>query len=311
MSTNKDITLLDYNRRELSLPKYSVKEILPEFFRTEYPRLITLLDQYYHFEDSNSSPSKLVNELFKTRDISQTDLNLLSFIEDELLLGQSFFEGFQDKRAASKYSSILFRSKGTKYSIQQFFRTFFGIDPDIIYTKKNIFNVGDKIGTTSEKYITDNKLYQRHAILIKSELTQDKWRDVYKLFVHPAGTYLGSQIQIVSSALDTILAPEVILAPPPPFAVHSSASFATSAFIDHTSIVTDTAADGSTSTSRIRPEITSMIFDRNSGITIDQINNQYDSLREAQVATSPTFDDTSIDFSNDFAFETLDQGKHE
>ena len=103
MSTNKDITLLDYNRRELSLPKYSVKEILPEFFRTEYPRLITLLDQYYHFEDSNSSPSKLVNELFKTRDISQTDLNLLSFIEDELLLGQSFFEGFQDKRAASKY----------------------------------------------------------------------------------------------------------------------------------------------------------------------------------------------------------------
>ena len=103
----------------------------------------------------------------------------------------------------------------------------------------------------------------------------------------------------------------MILAPPPPFAVHSSASFATSAFIDHTSIVTDTAADGSTSTSRIRPEITSMIFDRNSGITIEQINNQYDSLREAQVATSPTFDDTSIDFSNDFAFETLDQGKHE
>ena len=311
MTHNKDITLKDYNRRELSFPKYQVKEILPEFFRTEYPKLITLLDEYYHFENSDESPSKLVDELFVTRDITQTDLGLLSFIEDELLLGQNFFEGFQDKRAASKYSNVLFRSKGTKYSIQQFFRTFFGIDPDIIYTKEQVFNVGDNIGSESQKFITDNKLFQKHAILIKSGLEQKKWRDAYKLFVHPAGTYLGSEIQIVSSVVDRVTVPPVTIEPPPPIAIHSQSSFATAAFIDHTSIVTDTAENGSTSTSRIRPEIVSMIFDRTSGITIEQINNQYDSLREAQLATSPTFDDTSIDFSNDFAFETLDQGKHE
>ena len=140
---------------------------------------------------------------------------------------------------------------------------------------------------------------------------QNKWKDAYKLFVHPAGTFLGSQIQIVSTVTDTILAPEVEILPPPPFAVHSEASFATSAFIDHTSIVTDTAADGTTSTSRIRPEIVSMIFDGTSGITLEQIENQYGTLREAQIASSPTFDDTSIDLSNDFAFETLDQGKHD
>ena len=120
----------------MSFPSYEVKEILPEFFREEYPKLITLLEEYYEFENSSDSPSRLVDELFISRDITQTDLSLLSFIEDELLLGQSFFEGFQDKRAASKYSNILFRSKGTKYSIQQFFRTFFGIDPDVVYTKK-------------------------------------------------------------------------------------------------------------------------------------------------------------------------------
>ena len=311
MTHNKDITLKDYNRRELSFPKYQVKEILPEFFRTEYPKLITLLDEYYHFENSDESPSKLVDELFVTRDITQTDLGLLSFIEDELLLGQNFFEGFQDKRAASKYSNVLFRSKGTKYSIQQFFRTFFGIDPDIIYTKEQVFNVGDNIGAESQKFITDNKLFQKHAILIKSGLEQKKWRDAYKLFVHPAGTFLGSEIQIVSSVFDRLTTPEVEIEPPPPIAIHGQSSFATAAFIDNTSIVTDTATDGTTSTSRIRPEIVSMIFDGTSGITIEQINNQYDSLREAQLATSPTFDDTSIDFSNDFAFETLDQGKHE
>jgi len=310
MSNNKDITLKDYNRRELSFPRYEVKEILPEFFRTEYPKLITLLDQYYEFENSAESPSRLVDELFLNRDITQTDLSLLSFIEDELLLGQSFFEGFQDKRAASKYSNVLFRSKGTKYSIQQFFRTFFGEDPDIIYTKEQVFNVGDHIGVESQKFITDDKLYQKHAILIKIGIGANTWRDAYKLFVHPAGTFLGSEIQIVSDVQDTILAPTVTLEPPPPFAVHSDASFATSAFIDHTSIVTDTAEDGTTSTSRIRPEIVSMIFNGANGITIGQISNQYDSLREAQLATSPTFDDTSVDFSNDFAFETLDQGKH-
>ena len=311
MSRNDDITLRDYNRRELAFPKYQVKEILPEFFRTEYPKLITLLDQYYNFENSTDSPSRLIDDLYYTRDITQNDLSLLTFIEDELLLGQNFFEGFADKRAASKYSNVLFRSKGTKYSIQQFFRTFFGIDPDIIYTKEQVFNVGDNIGSESQKFITDNKLFQKHAILIKSGLEQKKWRDAYKLFVHPAGTYLGSEIQIVSSVVDRVTVPPVTIEPPPPIAIHSQSSFATAAFIDHTSIVTDTAENGSTSTSRIRPEIVSMIFDRTSGITIEQINNQYDSLREAQLATSPTFDDTSIDFSNDFAFETLDQGKHE
>jgi len=317
MPHNKDITLKDYNRRELSLRTSAVKEILPEFFRTEYPKLITLLDEYYHFENSDASPSKLVDELFVTRDITQTDLGLLSFIEDELLLGQNFFEGFQDKRAASKYSSVLFRSKGTKYSIQQFFRTFFGIDPDIIYTRKNIFNVGeDNIGPESQRFITDNKLFQKHAILIKSELTEDLWKDAYKLFVHPAGTFLGSEVQIVSSVVDRVTAPEVIIEPPPPFAVHSNASFGSLAFIDHTSLVDDVNTDSDGILSRIRPEITSMLRDSNALISLEAIINQYSSLREAQIASSPTFDDSDqvgtngMDFSNNFPFETLDQERH-
>ena len=389
MPHNNDNTLKDLNRRNLAFGKYSVKEILPEFFREEYPKLITLLDEYYHFEKSEESPSKLVDELFLSRDITQNDLDLLTFIEDELLLGQSFFEGFQDKRAASKYSNVLFRSKGTKYSIQQFFRTFFGIDPDIVYTKEQVFNVGDDIGVDSQKFITNNKLYQKHAILIKSGLEESKWKDAYKLFVHPAGTFLGSEIQIVSSVVDTLTAPEVVIEPPPPFAVHSSASFASVATTDHTSLVDDfntdngavnsasvattgtghingddynttggsgtgfsirstssgglvsftivnrgsgytvgdvvstVIADPATITidsassgilSRIRPELVNP--SEFSTFTVQEINNQYGSLREAQVATSPTFDDSDqvgtngMDFSNNFSFETLDQDRH-
>ena len=310
MANNKDNTLTDYNRRELVFPRYEVKEILPEFFREEYPKLITLLEEYYEFENSSDSPSRLVDELFISRDITQTDLSLLSFIEDELLLGQSFFEGFQDKRAASKYSNTLFRSKGTKYSIQQFFRTFFGVDPDVVYTKNNVFNVGDHIGSESQKFITNNKLYQKHAILIKIGIGESTWRDAYKLFVHPAGTFLGSEIQIVSSVLDSIIAPDVTIEPPPPFAVHSQASFATFASIDNTSLVNDVGTDSDGILSRIRPEIVSMSFNGMSGVTLEQIQDQYGNLREAQLATSPTFDDSSIDLSNEFTFETLDQDRH-
>jgi hypothetical protein len=308
MSRNDDISLRDYNRRELAFPKYQVKEILPEFFRTEYPKLITLLDEYYNFENSTDSPSRLIDDLYYTRDITQNDLSLLTFIEDELLLGQNFFEGFSDKRAASKYSNVLFRSKGTKYSIQQFFRTFFGIDPDIVYTKTQVFNVGDEIGVDSQKFITNNKLYQKHAILIKSGLEESKWKDAYKLFVHPAGTFLGSEIQIVSSVVDTLTAPTVVIEPPPPFAVHSSASFTSVATTDHTSLVNDFNTDSSGILSRIRPELANP--SEFSTFTVQEINNQYGSLREAQIASSPTFDDSDQDFSNNFSFETLDQGRH-
>ena len=207
----------------------------------------------------------------------------------------------------------MFRSKGTKYSIQQFFRTFFGIDPDIVYTRKNIFNVGeDQIGPESQRFITDNKLFQKHAILIKSELTENLWKDAYKLFVHPAGTFLGSEVQIVSTVVDRVTAPTVDIEPPPPFAVHSNASFGQLAFIDHTSLVDDVNTDAVGVLSRIRPELTSMLLNSNTnnGITLQEIINQYSSLREAQLATSPTFDDDSIDLSNNFSFETLDQGRH-
>ena len=226
MSKRND-TLVDIGRRELAFDGHAVQSILPAFFADDYPKLITLLNYYYEFEDRDESAGKLVHELFFSRDITQTDLKLLSFIEDELLLGQSYFEGFADKRAAAKYSSSLYRSKGTKYSIEQFFRTFFGVDPEIIYTKENVFKVGDDqstIGIENQRYLTDNKLYQTFALLVKTDIAFNDWKEPYKLFTHPAGMYVGSEVQIVSVVTDTLTAPLVVVEPPPPIAVHSTAS---------------------------------------------------------------------------------------
>jgi hypothetical protein len=292
MTHKTDDTLKDLNRRDIAFPKYYVEEVLPEFFKTEYPKLISLLTEYYHFEEDDESPSRLVNDLFNNRDITQTDIDLLSYIEDELLLGQSYFEGFADKRAAAKYSSTLYRSKGTKYSIQQFFRTFFSIDPDVIYTKENVFKVGEadsQIGFNSQKFITDNRLYQTFAILVKSELAFNEWKEPYKLFTHPAGMFIGSEVQIVSDVTDTLTAPKVIPADPPPITVENNASFGSLATLDITALVDDLYSDSDGVLSRINPELADI---RGLSIgDIQTIENQYSSLREAQIASSPTFDD--------------------
>jgi len=192
----------DKNRRNINLKDPAIKEVLPEYFGASYPKFIRLLERYYDFEKTNET-TELLYHLFSSRDITETDIALLDFIEDELLLGQSYYQGFPDKRAAANFSSILFRTKGSRYSIEWFFRSFYNIDPEIFYTKNDIFKIGTTssfIGPDSLKFLHDDKLYQTFALLIKTSLPVDKWKDIYKLFVHPAGMYLGSSVLLESTA---------------------------------------------------------------------------------------------------------------
>jgi len=232
-----DKTLRDINRRAISVQdKKHVKSVLPEYFQSEYPKFGKFLEAYYDYMDGDNSPAKLIDELFLNRDITQVDIDLLSFIEDELLLGQQYFEGFVNKREAADYSSTLYKSKGTKYSIEQFFRVFYNSFAEVKYTKENVFIVGNvhdlekekenhnagitpyapeitisasRIGPDEQRYLTDDKLYQKYALLIKSTLPIDTWRDIYKLFVHPAGMYVAGEVQIIS-----IAEPDYLIMPP-------------------------------------------------------------------------------------------------
>lgn len=197
-----DHSYRDRGRRNLEvLDFHKIKEVLPSYFVEEYPNLLKLLEYYYEAEDSDGTATSLIHELFYTRDITQNDESLLDLVEDELLLGRSYFQGFQNKRAAAKFSNTLYRSKGTLYSIQQFFRTFYGVSPDVRYTKEDRFILNDsKIGYENQKFLTDDKLYQVFALLIKADIPISTWREAYKLFVHPAGMYFGGQVQIESIA---------------------------------------------------------------------------------------------------------------
>lgn len=217
MSILRDKTYSDNKRTLLNFHRAEIDKVLPEYVIEEYPNLKTLFNKYYEWLDSSDNFGGQIQQLYSSRDATQVPSKLLQFLEDELLLGQAYFGGFQNKREAIKFSNQLYRSKGTKYSVQQFFRGFFGIDPVIEYPKNNIFLVGPQIdydldsintsgqqikqaasglGPESRKYITDDKLYQVLSILIKSSLPFNEWKDVYKLFVHPAGVYLAGETLI-------------------------------------------------------------------------------------------------------------------
>ena len=198
---------IDKNRRYINLRQAEVKGVLPEYFQQSFPQFITLLEKYYDWQESESltaeldNPAELLHHIFASRDITETDITLLSFIEDELLLGDAYFEGFgqteAELRAAANFSNILFRSKGTKFAIEWFFRSFYGVDAEVTYPKEDIFNVGEagsQIGPQANKYITNDKIYQTWALLLKTSIPITRWREIFKLFAHPAGMYLAGDV---------------------------------------------------------------------------------------------------------------------
>ena len=300
-----DKTLLDQNRREINLSDENiVGGVLPENFPADYPKLTALLNSYYEFEGTDNSPNKLIEQLFAARDIVQTDIELLAFIEDELLLGQNYFQGFINKRAAAQYSSTLYRSKGTLYSIQQFFRSFFGITPDAVYTKENVFIVSEsRIGAESQKYLTNDELYQTYALLIKSAIPFAEWKEAYKLFVHPAGMYIGAEIQIVSVVDNLVNNDRMPDAIPDQDTLISAVGLATipsAGKADLTGIVNYSSAD-----SDVRITLPQIKLDEISDETIGALNHAYDNLGEFMGTNSPTFDED--DDLNDSAAPRFDQ----
>jgi len=197
-----DKTLSDVGRRELDFTGSLIAEALPEWFREDNPKLITLLEKYYDDLDATGNFGNQIKTIPTLRDISQTAKTNLTHIEDELLLGQNYIKGTLDQRTSAGLSNNFYRSKGTKFGIERFFNMFFGITPEIIYGKDLVMKVGNKIGPETGLRITDPTIYQFWGILIKLGIASNEWLDLYKLFAHPGGMFVGSEVQIVTKNVD-------------------------------------------------------------------------------------------------------------
>lgn len=304
----RDQTLLDNQRRLLNFQRPEIKQVLPDFFPEEYPNLIKLFEKYYEWMDSDGNPNEQIRRLYRNRDATQVPDTLLEFLEDELLLGNAYFGGFKNKREAIKFSNTLYRSKGTKYSIQQFFRGFFGVDPDVIYTKDRIFQVGPQIdyeldsnnsaggqvkvnasvlGPESQKFLTDDKLYQQMALLIKTDISIRDWLDVYKLFAHPGGIYIGSEILLVSENTDVIDYIQDEIGDPIKEAVvvEGVAPFAVQSFADQSLLID---SDGVT-----KRMTATQFLSAFSDAVVDSYGAGFLDMRELLSDNAPSFDDST------------------
>ncbi len=107
MSNNE--TLRDYNRLGVNFRKSSIQEVLPEYYQTDYPNLISFLEGYYDNLDSDEMPGGIINELQTIRDFEDTDLEKLDLLFNELALGISSDKVQKPREAIRNFGNFLFQ----------------------------------------------------------------------------------------------------------------------------------------------------------------------------------------------------------
>jgi len=304
----------DYNGRlPLNLIIDKTKEALPEHFATEYPDLVKFLDIYYDFmEKDDEGYSYFIQGLYQARDLSTTQLSSLDNIFKEIGNNSQSADFFADPRFIAKVIASFYKAKGSKISAEGFFRAFFGDEASIVYPKNNMFIVNDsRLGTDSLKYIQDDKRYQIHSILIQSGIPLAKWKDLFKLFVHPAGWYLAGDVVIEGIYnLSASSMPIALLDSAAGTAIFEETAFAT--LTQNQSITGIIIDDNDSDSLAERVSLIRQIQLFNT-LTIAGIADQYNSIIEFADENSPTFDEDSdgiiraVDFSN--TIETMDMNK--
>lgn len=196
-------TLTDFGRRDLQFHTSNVASVLPEHFQELYPELVTFLNKYYEFLDSDQTITfnQDITALLKARDIQESNLQNLNRLLKEIGMDVIPVNYFRDPRYAARLLANFYRVKGSLFSAEGFFKAFFQSDVEVVYPKRNIFIVGESlIGPDDGFIIQDGALYQIFSILIRSDVPIVVWGDLYKMFVHPAGFYLGSEVTFTGVA---------------------------------------------------------------------------------------------------------------
>ena len=73
----------DYNRTNLNLRSYSIKEVLPQYYASAYPNLITFLEGYYDYMDSDGTIDA-IQDLYSLYELIPTAMNLSMVLFDLL-----------------------------------------------------------------------------------------------------------------------------------------------------------------------------------------------------------------------------------
>tara|TARA_Y100000114_G_scaffold156995_1_gene186469 strand:+ start:441 stop:1400 length:960 start_codon:yes stop_codon:yes gene_type:complete len=286
-------------RRNKSFLRRKVSEALPEYYGGEFPTLINFLEEFYNYVDSDGTHgfSDNINRSFATRDIHETENLLLNSYVSELAANLRTGENFSDVRYALTRLAEFLRVKGSKLSIQEFFKLFFQQSVEVEYPKNNIFNVGDsasQIGVESLRFLQNNARFQTFSLLIKIGISSGSWNELYKKFVHPAGFYYEAEILIGDEATNAPTAPLVVLdsSVGPTIVSEASAPFSLP-FVQTTVLIDSGGGD-------VRSSLAEIISDYQN-IPLSQLDTTYHTVKQIITPNSFTFDDSSIRDSDENA----------
>lgn len=280
-------TLTDFNRLEANLHEPQVKTVVPEHFKEQYPKLIDFLEAYYDYLDSDGQPTHNLKKMFTIRDPGSTDDEFVDLLFQEKTFSA---DTFPFPRFAYLQIPGLLNSKGTKISIDSFFRYFQGTDVEQILPRNSMFIVGQsEIGAESLRFIQDSYFYQVYSILLRTNVPPTEWFNLYKNYLHPAG------FAIFTETLFELLPTNSQLAASMPLALVDSdiavTSFEFSADLSLSPTISLTGIDSATNT-RYYPDREIHFYND----SINGIGDSYDnyaSIADILNTNSPTFDDSA------------------
>ena len=287
-------------RRLKNFQVRKVREALPEYYTSEFPTLVTFLEKYYDFLDSDNGSHAFgddIRQLFSKKDAREMPSDLLNNLVSELAGGLETGENFTSTRYALTRLAELARNKGTKFSFQEFFRLFFQQVADVEYGKQSIFNIGDsasQIGVESLKFIQDNELFQTFGLLVKTGIDTSKWSELYKKFVHPAGFYFKGQVVSDTVGSLNITAPLSLVDSSPGPTIVSEATAAFSLPFVQSTVLIDSGGGN------VRSNLNELVSDYQN-FALSQLDTTYHTLKQVITPNSFTFDDSSIRDSDENA----------
>ena len=288
-------------RRLKSFQNRKVREALPEFYTSEFPTLVTFLEKYYNFIDSADGTHAFgsnAQQFFTKKDIKEMPANLLNNLVSELGGGLKTGENFTNRRYALTRLADLARLKGSRFSLEEFFRLFFQQKAEVEYGKESMFLIGDsasQIGVDSIKFIQNNELFQTFGLLIKTEISVDTWSELYKKFVHPSGFFFAGQVvsdtEAITSPIGEISVPDSAA---DPVIISEAILSATLPFVQSTVLI-----DSGGGTVR-QSDLNELVSDYQN-FSLSDLDTTYHTVKQIITPNSFTFDDSSIRDSDENA----------
>ena len=278
-------------RRFKNFQVRKVREALPEYFTSEFPKLVSFVEKYYDFLDSADATHSFgddLKQIFATKDIGEMPSELLNSYVNELAANLETGGNFTDTRFALRRLAQFLRLKGSRFSAEEFFRLFFQQKAEVAYGKESMFVIGDSastVGTESLKFIQNNELYQTFGLQIKTPIDVSKWNELYKKFIHPAGFYYEGQVvsdteatlslQATLSIADSAIGPSITS--------EAALTFVTP-FVQETVLI-DSDGKG------VRMKLDQLVSVYQS-LTTQELEKFYSNLEELVTPNSFTFDDS-------------------